>query len=229
MILKKTRIFLLITLISANFLVSCKSEEKIYEFDDLPKKTGVGFDVFADKNGTKVKVSFEKSSKLTINQVKFNGKILKKAEERDGRIEYKDFFGGYQGNNQFIVNTSDGKELQFGIQLEPIDFPISESFLVHRLKATEIPISRTYTGKYPLSLVIFDNYIGGFKTEAEFNKDKTAIIISKADRQRISVGETKIRLVDVETKDLEEIEGNTILDGHFTVSYQSEIKIKVVK
>jgi len=193
------------------------------------KKIGAGFYVFAEKNGTNIKVSLENSPQLIVSQVKFNGKVLENREEKDGRIEFKDFVGDYQGNNQFTVILSDGKELHFGIRLEPLDFRISEPFSIHRLKAVEIPITRTYAGKYPLSLAIFDNYIGGFKTEAEFNKDKTAIIISKDDRQRMSVGETKIRLIDVETKDLEEFKENSILDGTFSVSYQSEINVKVVR
>jgi len=90
MILKKPRIFLLFILITANFLTGCKSEEKMSETANL-KKIGAGFYVFAEKNGTNIKVSLENSPQLIVSQVKFNGKVLENREEKDGRIEFKDF------------------------------------------------------------------------------------------------------------------------------------------
>ena len=222
--MKKVILSIIVSLILTS-IIGCKLEKETVKLEKTTSKVGVGFNVFADKNRTGIQATFEKSSELDSIQLEFNGEKLTKSEEKDGRIDYTASFENYEKVSQFLITRPDGKQYKFEVIVEPIDFQVEEPFTIHRLKPTEIPISRPYTGQYPLSLAVFDNYIGGFKTEAQINKNKNAIILSKSDRERLSVGDAKISLYNVEIMDIE----NDLFDGTMHVSYKSEIKLKVVK
>ena len=229
--MKKIFSVLIISLILTS--ISCKVDKKtvepVVDPEELRFKSGTGFDVFADKNRTVVKAAFEKSSELDSMKIEFNGKNLSSLGEKDGRIGYYASFEGYEKTNLFVITMSNGKKYKFQVLLDPLDFQVDEPFTIHRITPTEIPLSRPYTEYDELWISIVDNYIGSIKDIAKINDERTAIIIPEYARKSLSVGDAKISLHLLEVKALKDFEGNDLFVGNMFVSYESEIKLKVVK